>query len=138
MKNFLAGVLVTTSLALLGFQVVDEDQKEVTNPYVGPKSWHSYTVQHIPNDFNVNDISELGQASANTVASILNIKLLTYVLQQDDNVRLAHVIPQGKFLTLIWEEKNSETKKSKEVEDESGVDKKKGSTNKQSVSNKRE
>jgi hypothetical protein len=116
MKNFLAGVLVTTSLALLGFQVVDEDQKEVTNPYVGPKSWYSYRVQHIANDLNVNDTSKVGQASANTVASILNLKLMNYVFREDDNVRLAHVIPQGKFLTLVWEKQVIESEKTKKGE----------------------
>jgi hypothetical protein len=116
MKNFLAGVLVTTSLALLGFQVVGEDPKGDSDKKVETKKSHSYSVQHIVNKLDVNKTGEFWEANAGVNASVLSVNLTVESAKRGDNARLAHIFPQGKYLTLVWEKQLIESENPKELD----------------------
>lgn len=123
MKNFLAGVLVTTSLALLGFQVVDEDPKGDSDKNVETKKYHVYKVEYIVNQFVVNMRSEAWEDTRHHHARAWGTDLTDESAKQGDNARLAHIYPQGKYLVLVWEKQLIESENPKELDVETEVEK---------------
>lgn len=104
MRQFLAGVLVTTSLALLGFQSEKLDQKEDPNQKTDSVPQYTYTIQMIgwaaPQRMTVatsKTQQKLEDLRAEVLSRSINESAQAY------GARLAHVYRDGDFLTYIWE-----------------------------------
>jgi hypothetical protein len=116
MKNFLAGVLVTTSLALLGFQVVDEDPKRGSDNKVETKKYHVYKVEYRLNQFFEYMRDPAWEDVRHHHARVWGDSLTDESAKQGDNARLAHIFPQGKYMVLVWEKQLIESEKPKELD----------------------
>ena len=123
MKNFLAGVLVTTSLALMGFQVVDEDRKGESDKNVETKKYHVYKVEYQLNQFVEYMRDRTWEDTRHSHARVWGASLTDESAKQGNNARLAHIFPQGKYLVLMWEKQVIESENPKELDVGSGVDK---------------